>query len=502
MTRVRLSKPGWATAWRRAQRMALFGAALATGLLTTCSHSVDTLDQVRELGVVQVATINRATTYYQDADNQPDGFDYLLVEAFARQLGVQTNWLVFPTERAVLEAVASGDADFAAAGLAVNRELRKRFRTSPELRRTTPQVIYRRGNRRPRNIDEAGQDIRVLADSAVATRLRDLVEDSESPPVIIEVPDIDDEALSFEVATGVHPLAAVRSDVVSINRRYYPKLAVAYNLGDALPVAWVFPSDTDPSLYNQAIAFIESYRASTELARVHDRFFGQLGRLDYVGSRKFSRDVERKLDRWRPSFEKAAEANGLDWRLLAAVGYQESHWDPDAKSPTGVRGLMMLTRDTARYLNIKNRRDPEQSIAGGSRYLREQIDRLPPEIPEPDRTWMALAAYNLGLGHLLDARTLTEQLGGDPNRWVDVRAKLPLLAQSQWHRQTKHGYARGHEAVTYVGNIRTYFDVLAWVTDGETDAVPRSEPTIAPPELPPPVVDEEDNPLDIDSPIF
>ena len=489
-------------AWWRVRRIALLSAILAVGLLSTCSNSVSTLDQVRALGVLNVATVNRATTYYQDADNQPDGFDYLLAEAFAAELGVDINWLVLPTELDVLEAVRTGTADFAAAGLAIAGDLRTRYKPAPELRQVTPQVIYRRGNRRPRSINEPEQLIRVLQDSAVETRLRSVAANSDAAPEIQAVPDTDDEALSFEVATGVHPLAAVRSDIVAINRRYYPKLAVAYNLGPPMPVAWVFPRERDASLFNQAIAFIEAYRANTELARINDRFFGQLGRLDYVGSRKFSRDVERKLDRWRPSFEKAAEQTGLDWRLLAAVGYQESHWDPDAKSPTGVRGLMMLTRDTARYLKIENRRDPEQSIAGGSRYLREQIDRLPADIPEPDRTWMALASYNLGLGHLLDARRLTEQNGGDPNRWVDVRANLPLLAQAQWHRQTKYGYARGHEAVTYVGNIRTYFDVLAWVTDGETDAVPRSEPTVTPPELPPPVVDEKDNPLDLDSPIF
>lgn len=502
MIRARMVQLQRSNAWRRLQRLLLLAAFTATAALTTCSNSVSKVDQVRALGALDVATVNRATTYFQDADNQQDGFDYLLAEAFAAQLGVTINWLVLPTEQEVLDAVANGTADFAAAGIAVAGDLRTRFKVSPELRRITPQVIYRRGDRRPRSIDEPGQVIRTLADSAVATRLQTLAAGSEQPPEISRIPDTDDEALSFEVATGVHPLAAVRSDIVSINRRYYPKLAVAYSLGGPMPVAWVFPRQRDDSLYNRAIEFIESYRSNTELARVHDRFFGQLGRLDYVGSRKFSRDVERKLARWRPSFEKAAEQNGLDWRLLAAVGYQESHWNPDAKSPTGVRGLMMLTRDTAKYLNIENRRDPEQSIAGGSRYLREQIDRLPPEIPEPDRTWMALASYNLGLGHLLDARGLTEQQGGDPNRWVDVRANLPLLAQAQWHRQTRHGYARGHEAVTYVGNIRTYFDVLAWVTDGETDAVPRSEPTVAPPALPPPVVDEEDNPLDIDSPIF
>ena len=361
-------------------------------------------------------------------------------------------------------------------------------------------MIYRRGSGRPRNLGDIDGALPVPNDTGVMHRLNTLLDGMASPPVLLPMDEADDETLSYQVAQGTIDVAAVRSDIVSINRRYYPKLAVAFDLGDPLPVAWAFAPGQDNSLYNRAIGFVERQRGSTELARVRDRYFGQLGRLSYVGSRKFSRDVEKTLPRYRPMFEAAATAQGLDWRLLAAVGYQESHWNPNARSPTGVRGLMMLTRDTAKYLGIANRRDAGQSIQGGARYLREQINRLPEEIPEPDRTWMALASYNLGLGHLLDARNLTAQLGGDPNRWVDVRKNLPLLTQSQWHSKTRHGYARGHEAVTYVGNIRTYFDILAWVTDGETDPVPRIAD--AAPEPDTAVDTEEDNPLDIDSPIF
>ena len=162
---------------------------------------------------------------------------------------------------------------------------------------------------------------------------------------------------------------------------------------------------------------------------------------------------------------------------------------------------MMLTKDTAKYLKIANRRDPKQSIFGGARYLRDQIDRMPPSITEPDRTWMALAAYNLGRGHLLDAREITAELGGDPDRWVDVRAALPLLTQAKWHSKTRYGYARGHEAVNYVGNIRTYYDILNWITGVETE-IPSGE---APPEQQTPSQREPDpstRALDLESPIL
>lgn len=486
---------------RRATGAALvvLGCAVAV-LLTTCSQRVSLYEQAMAAGVLRVATVNRAITYYESASGDKDGFDYRLATDFADSLGLSVQWLVLPSTPLALDAVADGSADFAAAGIAISPERDRAFAFTAPLREFTPQIIYRRGTRRPRGLDDIDTPIPVPADTAVMHRLAAQLATLDDAPGLRAMAEADDETLSYQVAQGEIDLAAVRSDIVAINRRYYPKLAVAFNLGEPLPVAWAFAPGDDASLYNRAIGFIERQRKSTELARVRDRYFGQLGRLGYVGSRQFSRDVERKLPRYRPMFEAAAEAQGLDWRLLAAVGYQESHWDPDARSPTGVRGLMMLTRDTARYLNIANRRDARQSIDGGARYLREQIDRLPDEIPEPDRTWMALAAYNLGLGHLLDARKLTEQLGGDPNRWVDVRKNLPLLTQSQWHSKTRHGYARGHEAVTYVGNIRTYFDILAWVTEGETDPVPRIAD--APPEPETGKDPQEDNPLDIDSPIF
>jgi membrane-bound lytic murein transglycosylase F len=171
-------------------------------------------------------------------------------------------------------------------------------------------------------------------------------------------------------------------------------------------------------------------------------------------------------------FETAAEENDLDWRLLAAMGYQESHWDPDAVSPTGVRGIMMLTLKTAKDLGIKDRLVPNNSIEGGARYFRQTLDRIPPSITEPDRTWMAMAAYNVGYGHLEDARVIAEQLGKNPDLWIDVKTTLPLLAKRKWYKKTRYGYARGWEPIQYVENIRSYYDILKWVDESNKEAVP------------------------------
>ena len=196
------------------------------------------------------------------------------------------------------------------------------------------------------------------------------------------------------------------------------------------------------------------------------------------------RQIRERLPALRDYCESAAEEYALDWRLLAAVGYQESHWNPDAVSRTGVRGIMMLTQRTARQLGVTDRVDPEQSIFGGARYLRDMEARIPERIEQPDRLWLALAAYNIGFGHLEDARILTEIRGGDPDRWVDVRESLPLLTQERWHSQTRYGYARGYEPVDYVENVRTFFEILLWlegrehplmVQAGDSEVEPRND---------------------------
>ena len=214
------------------------------------------------------------------------------------------------------------------------------------------------------------------------------------------------------------------------------------------------------------------------LAQVNDRYFGHTEKFDYVGTRAFIRHFETRLPRYRQMFEEAGESWGVDWRLLAALGYQESHWRSHAVSPTGVRGIMMLTEATADYLDIEDRMDPASSIFGGARFFARQTERIPDSVDEPDRTWFALAAYNVGYGHLQDARKITQGRGGDPDRWIDVKESLPLLARKKWYKSTKYGYARGWEPVIYVENIRRYYDYLV---NFDSRSLP---PKVAPKPLP------------------
>jgi len=181
--------------------------------------------------------------------------------------------------------------------------------------------------------------------------------------------------------------------------------------------------------------------------------------FDYVDLRKFHRRIKTRLPRYKPIIQKAAAENGFDWRLIAAMVYQESHFDPTARSHTGVEGIMQLTLDTAQEMGIEDRNDPELSIVGDVEYLRALYERSE-GTSERDRLLIALASYNVGRGHVLDAQKIAEEKDMDPQSWIDLRQVLSLLRYPKYYRRTQHGYCRGTEPVRYVKRVLKYYDIL------------------------------------------
>ena len=181
----------------------------------------------------------------------------------------------------------------------------------------------------------------------------------------------------------------------------------------------------------------------------------------------FLKHIETRLPYYREEFQRAEKKTGISWVLLASMSYQESKWNRHAISPTGVRGLMMLTRSTAADMGIQNRLDPKKSIAGGARYLSSLYKRMPAAIQPWDRMLLALASYNVGFGHVKDAQLLGKRLGKNPNRWDDLKEVLPLLAKKKYYKDLPHRYARGWEPVQYVKRIREYRKILDQVVEQE-----------------------------------
>ena len=443
--------------------------------LLACGRAPTELEQVKAHNELIVITRNSPTTYYEGADG-PTGLEYDLAKRFAEYLGVELRMVVPANFSDILPLTALGNANLAAAGLTITSKRQEKVRFGPVYQEITPQLVYRSGSTRPKTLADLNGILEVVAGSSHEEQLEKLQEDY--PDLSWQTnTELESDDLLILVWQQLIEYTIADSNEVSVNRRFYPELKPAFDISPPKPLAWAFPRSKDDSLFKAANTFFEIIRKDGTLNRLIDRYYGHIGKFDYVGTRRYQAHVEQRLPQYRNLFIEAAAEVGMDWRLLAAIGYQESHWKSDAVSPTGVRGIMMLTQAAAKDLGIKNRSDPEQSIRGGARYLANMLQRIPERIPEPDRTWMALAAYNVGLGHLEDARILTQKNKGDFDRWVDVKENLPLLSKKKWFQQTRYGYARGREPVRYVENVRTYYDILVWLTEQEAqDAEVLQEP--------------------------
>ena len=466
--------------WNR-QKPGLWVALIVTLGLTlgTCEQAPDTLSQVKNLGKLVVATRNGPTVYYVGQDG-PAGYEYELLKGFADYLGVELELRIPSLFSQILPAVQNREIHVAAAGLTVTQERQQLVRFGPPTQEITAAVIYRRGYRKPRSVDDlVGSELEVVGDSSHSERLRQL---QQLYPDLQWVENYEDEAseLTYRVASGELQYSVADSNLIAINRRYYPQLGTAFEISPPEKLAWAFHKSSDLSLVKAAEAYFQQIYDSGELQRLKEKHFGHVTRLDNPGAARFAKQIAKKLPKFEKQFKAAGKKYDFDWRFLAAVGYQESHWNPSARSPTGVRGLMMLTIRTAKEVGVKNRLDAKQSIFGGADYLRRLYDRLPDDLVEPDRSWMTLAAYNVGLGHLYDARRLAENAGDNKALWVDVRKYLPKLNQKKYFSQTRYGFARGREAVEYVENIRSYYDVLVWYTERDKTPSPKPNPSTKP----------------------
>jgi membrane-bound lytic murein transglycosylase F len=431
-------------------------AALAFLLLGTCEFRPSTLAQVQELGELRIATRNSPLAYYLGAEG-PEGPEYELAARYAESLGVRALFIPCDSAGAVLQAVKSGRAHVGAAALPITAEARRDVGFAKPYQQLPLHVVYEKDQPRPDGVSGlTDRRVGVPEGSAHAAALRAAL--GRTLPVPWEIGKADALDLLDRVSYGELEVTVADSNEFATARRYHPELRVAFNLPSRQELAWALPRG-DAAWARSVNEFFAGQRDF--VATLIERYYVDEEALgEYTGTRNFLRHVAERLPKYRGFFEQVAAQLGADWRIFAAVGYQESKWDPNAVSPTGVRGLMMLQTDTAAALGVHDRADPKQSIFGGARYLQSVRDMIPERVPEPDRTWFALAAYNVGYGHLEDARVLTQSQGKNPDSWQDVRAALPLLAEERYYLTTKRGYARGWEAVRFVDNVRTYIDLL------------------------------------------
>ena len=433
-------------------------------------------DEAREL-VVLIRP--GPVVYFPGPDGTLAGFDVDLARRFAAEKKLPLRFMLVDSTAQMMTAVARGEAHVGAGGL---------YRPQPALPTRKPAAPHPEPSE---NVDSKAPDLLWTTGLATVapvliynregykpTKWKDLdgetvayVDDIGFEPEIAAArsahPGIDWQRLALpsvdglisQVSDGTISYAIIDSIAAAVARNIYLDFEVAFPAGGKRDIAWAV-SPRFAGLRHELDSFLARLKRDGTLARLADRYIPDARQIPRFDAGVFQARVRTVLPQYRALFHDAQEKTGIEWRLLAAIAYQESKWDPAATSETGVRGFMQITEDTAKHLGISNLLDPAQNVLGAARYLRSLKEKLPARIPEPERTWLALAAFNIGLGHLEDARVLAQKQKLDPDLWSDVKKVLPLLALPEFHEQAKLGYARGGMPVAFVDRVRAYYDVL------------------------------------------
>ncbi|HVE48052.1 MAG TPA: membrane-bound lytic murein transglycosylase MltF [Casimicrobiaceae bacterium] len=415
-----------------------------------------------------VAVRASPVSWQRGPDGLPQGLEHDLLERFAAE--AQLPLVVVPVATALdlTAKLAAGEAHlglggvYRPAGLGAPRgedgsPLPLSWTDGIQAIETV--VIHSTGGAKPRSFrDLAGASVAYLKATGLDEEVAKL---AKAHPRVrftpVDLPSSD--RLIAAVSRGEIENALVSSLQAGVARNLHLDFDVAFASGAKLHLAWLVPSGSEP-LRKSIDDFLAKARRSGLVARLANRYFGYEREVPRLDASAFHARLRTTLPEYRKLFLEAQETTGVEWRLLAAVAYQESQWEPLATSETGVRGFMQLTEDTARRVGVANRLNPRESVLGAARYLADLKARLPARIAEPDRTWLALAAFNIGLGHLEDARILAQRHKLDPDLWQDVRQALPMLTLPEHYENAKLGYARGGMPVAFVDRVRGYYDIL------------------------------------------
>jgi membrane-bound lytic murein transglycosylase F len=448
------------------------------GALAGCGRVAPAaLGEIRARGELRVVTLNLPTCYYEGAQGT-EGLEFELARAYAARLGVKLNMYALANEGALEAELAAGRADIAAASLTATPEWSRVAEPAGAYAQISQLVVYSHNRAQPRDTLQLETAKLAVRAGSPQERILERMKSTVAPNLKWEETAPSSADPMEDVDAGDADYAITDAREFSFAHHLYPNVLVGFALPEQRPVQWLVRRGA-PDLLVSVDAFFRDLGASGEIARLVQSSSGDTRRFQYEESREFQGHVGDRLPRYRSWFEQAAAQSGTDWRLLAAIGYQESKWDPHAESGDGALGVMMLTADTAHALGVKDRGSPEQSIFAGARYLAQVRAMIPERIPEPDRTWLTIAAYNVGFGHLEDARVITQSLGKSPDSWSEVRVRLPLLAQERWYTRAKRGYARGWEPVQFVDRIQRYLRLLEWQPGDAGGASNASRPEAA-----------------------
>lgn len=417
-----------------------------------------TIAAVQRQGEIVVLTTESPLIYSKNKYGEASGIDHDLIESFARHYGLPFRFKVLESEEAVKKALAAGQGHVAAARL--RTPLRKSgFLSGPAYEESYLSLYCQKKARILHIRDLAQKRVQILEKDnyqGFSQRLQQL-----SPQVRLAI-------LSGKRSKDLFKnLTAQKTDCViaeTVSGDFFSRSLIKVEkvsaLSETFSISWSL-APHQQNLLRLMQAWFQKASRDDEIMRVSDRYKIYLDQLNGKDIAKFIRMINTTLPQYQIAFKKAGQEHRLPWQLIASVAYQESHWNPEARSFTGVRGLMQLTTETALFLGVDDRMDPLQSIAGGSKYLRLLYNRTPKNLNHRDRLALALAAYNVGSAHLKDAQRLAEKMGKNPHSWRQLREILPLLADPSYASELQYGPARGHETVQFVERVKSFYSLMA-----------------------------------------
>lgn len=443
--------------------LGIASVVLLACLLIFYRLSIQRVPDVRTSKEVVVLAHNAPGSYYVGGDSEYTGLEYDLAILFVKELGPEyrIKFVNVDNISEIIPKLKAGKAHFAAANVTVTEDRAKLVTFGPSYLKTRQYVAYDTDHQEePKSIESLfGKHIHVPAGSSYAENLKNL--QHQYPQLTWqEIKPGGEDELIEQVTSGFLDYTITDEHIVSLMQNYYANLGKGFAISEPQEIAWVFPKHLDPWLYEKTSSFFARIQKDGTLKNLVDRYYGHAERLNNMDIVKFLAQIRSTLPKYTKLFKEAQELTELDWRLLAAISYQESHWDQYNTSPTNVRGMMMLTEETADEMGVTDRLDAKQSIVGGARYITQLKKQIPERIPEPDRTWMTLAAYNIGFSHLEDARVLASRMKLNPDSWADLKTTLPLLNKAEYYSKAKFGYANGGAPVIFVESIRTYSKIL------------------------------------------
>jgi len=420
----------------------------------------NSLGRIFKAGKIRMITDNSSSTYYIYRDN-PMGFEYELAKEFAAFLQVDLE-VITPGWDNLFSYLDMDRGDFVAAGVTITEKREKEMLFTQPYMDIEQRLIYHKSKLPIESVNDLpGRTIHVSRNTTYHDRLLQLKNSGIEIDLVVH-DDLSTEELIRMVSESGNEVSYTVADshIATLNRRYYPDICIGIPLQKREHLGWAVRK-ANVDLSDKMVEFFDLIKTSGLFNRIYEKYYGHLQTgFDYYDLKLFHEGVEKKLPKYQKTIIKESEKHGFDWRIIAAVVYQESRFNPGARSYTGVRGLMQVTEQAAAEMGITNRRDPHQNLRAGIGYLNLLFKKFSDVHDTIERIKFALASYNVGYGHVLDAQELAKLQGKDANRWASINETLPLLSKPRYYSRTKYGYARGHEPVKYIEKIFSYYDIL------------------------------------------